>query len=80
MQGTRHAMTSEQLQWCERLRSKYIGSRFLVSEEQDGHCWGVMKDSAVGKGMEMCLFCLAMCRADKNHKPCDGPRKISIRN
>lgn len=73
-------MTDEQLAGCKRLYEKYANKRFTVTEEVDGHCWGILKDSCLTLGKsESCLYCMMMRRRDKQNKPCGGPRPITLR-
>lgn len=69
-------MTPEQTAACQRLRDKYR-DRFVVTEEIDGHLWGDFFDPLI-EG-EFCLYCSIMRRADKQHKPCGGPRRLELR-
>ena len=74
-------MTDEQLADCKYLYDKYAHKRFTVSEEVDGHCWGIMADSALRMGKwESCLYCMMVRRRDNSNAPCKGPRRITLRS
>jgi len=61
-----------------RMYEKYANKRFTVTEEVDGHCWGIMQDSCLTMGKyESCLYCMMM-RRDKQNSPCN-PRPIVLR-
>lgn len=73
-------MTDEQIEGCKRLHAKYAGKRFTVTEEVDGHCWGILADSVLSMGKwESCLYCMMIRRSDKQNPPCKGPQKITLR-
>ena len=62
-----------------RMHEKYAHKRFTVTEEEGGHCWGIMQGSVLTIGKhESCLYCMAMRPTDKRSIPCE-PRKITLR-
>lgn len=73
-------MTDQELAAAKaRMYEKYAHKRFTVTEEEGGHCWGIMQGSALTMGKhESCLYCMAMRPADKRSVPCQ-PRQITLR-
>lgn len=58
-------------------------ARFIISEEVDGHIWGVFTGSSMllgGQYFEVCRNCGMVRRKDKANKPCRGVVKIALRD
>ena len=72
-------MTTEQVAGCKKLHEKYAGKQFTVTEEIDGHCWGIINSSLAVVRHESCLYCMMIRRADGKNTPCKGPQKIVLR-
>lgn len=62
-----------------RMYEKYAHKRFTVTDEVDGHCWGIMQGSALTMGRyESCLYCGMMRPSGKSPAPCQ-PQQITLR-